>query len=59
LQEELDSHTNEINEAELMREIGHISLDLQIRLNAAFERGKDPRYRALIAGRPWNEGDGF
>ncbi|KAJ6009843.1 hypothetical protein N7522_004859 [Penicillium canescens] len=29
------------------------------RLQAAVERGKDPRNRALEAGRPWNEGDGF
>lgn len=27
--------------------------------NAAKERGKDPRNRALEAGRPWKEGDGF
>jgi hypothetical protein len=28
-------------------------------LQAAIERGKDPRNRALEAGRPWKEGDGF
>ncbi|KAJ5664710.1 hypothetical protein N7462_011523 [Penicillium macrosclerotiorum] len=28
-------------------------------LEAAFERGKHPRNRALEAGRPWKEGDGF
>ncbi|KAJ5626108.1 hypothetical protein N7510_002417 [Penicillium lagena] len=27
--------------------------------NAAIERGKNPKYRALEAGRPWKEGDGF
>ncbi|DAA77604.1 TPA_exp: Uncharacterized protein A8136_6150 [Trichophyton benhamiae CBS 112371] len=27
--------------------------------NAAFARGRDPRVRARIAGRPWKEGDGF
>jgi len=59
LNEELDSHTNETNEAKLKGEIGRIALDLQLRLNAAVERGKDPRFRALIAGRPWKEGDGF
>jgi hypothetical protein len=29
------------------------------RLQAAVERGKNPRNRALEAGRPWKEGDGF
>jgi hypothetical protein len=28
-------------------------------LEAAVERGKNPKYRALEAGRPWKEGDGF
>jgi hypothetical protein len=28
-------------------------------LQAAIERGKNPKYRALEAGRPWKEGDGF
>lgn len=28
-------------------------------LLAAMERGKNPKYRALEAGRPWKEGDGF
>ncbi|KAJ5766349.1 uncharacterized protein N7511_003965 [Penicillium nucicola] len=28
-------------------------------LEAAIERGKNPKYRALEAGRPWKEGDGF
>lgn len=59
LQKELDDHDSEINEAEVMGEIAHISLDLQNRKNEAFERGKDPRIRALIAARPWEEGDGF
>lgn len=59
LQEELDRGGNEINEAETKREIGHISLKLQNMKNEAFERGKDPRIRALIAGRLWKEGDGF
>lgn len=36
-------------------------LDQQMRLmkDAAFERGMDPRSRALEAGRPWSEGNGF
>jgi Protein of unknown function (DUF3431) len=59
LQKELNNHTGEINEAEVMGEIAHISLDLQNKKNAAFERGKDAKFRALIAGRPWKEGDGF
>ncbi|KAJ6086863.1 hypothetical protein N7467_005777 [Penicillium canescens] len=29
------------------------------KLQAAVERGKNPRNRALEAGRPWKEGDGF
>jgi hypothetical protein len=59
LQEELNNGDGEINAAEIMGVIAHISLDLQNRKNAAFERGEDPRIRALIAGRPWKEGDGF
>jgi hypothetical protein len=59
LQEELNNGDGNINAAEIMGVIAHISLDLQNRKNEAFERGKDPRIRALIAGRPWKEGDGF
>ncbi|KAJ5566207.1 hypothetical protein N7535_007845 [Penicillium sp. DV-2018c] len=29
------------------------------RLSGALERGQNPQYRALEAGRPWKEGDGF
>jgi hypothetical protein len=59
LQEELHIGTGQSNEVELMSEIGHIALDLQNRKNNAFERGKDPQIRALMAGRPWKDGDGF
>ena len=59
LQKELDTGGGEINEAEVMGEIARISLDLQNKENEAFERGKDPRVRASIAGRPWKVGDGF
>lgn len=38
-----------------------IAKEIQIAdtLQAAIERGKNPQYRALEAGRPWKEGDGF
>lgn len=58
LQEELNEHDSEINEAVLMGEIAHISLDLQNRKNEAFERGKDPKIRASVARRPWGKSDG-
>lgn len=59
LQDKLDNGGSESNEAQVKIEIGHLALDLQNRKNKAFERGKDPRIRALVAGRPWKEGDGF
>jgi hypothetical protein len=33
--------------------------ELQAMIDAAIERGMDPRNRALVAGREWKEGDGF
>jgi hypothetical protein len=59
LQKDLNNGDSEINQAEIMGTIAHISLDLQNQKNEAFERGNDPRIRALIAGRPWKDGDGF
>ena len=56
LQDELNDGSKEIDEGAVREEIGRISLDMQNMKNEAYERGKDPRNRALIVGRPWTEG---
>lgn len=43
----------------LERKIAEMNAELKKRTAAAIELGNDPRQRALEAGRPWKEGDGF
>lgn len=52
----LEPHNRKIRIQELAME-----KDTQVArmVAAAMERGKNPRYRAEEAGRPWKEGDGF
>ncbi|GAB7348797.1 hypothetical protein MBLNU459_g7517t1 [Dothideomycetes sp. NU459] len=46
--------------AEAMRvEAERAEQRMQVMREAAFERGNDPRNRALAAGRVWRDGDGF
>jgi Protein of unknown function (DUF3431) len=50
----------EVGRGDYLREkIREITDELQFMINDAAERGDDPRNRALEAGRPWKEGDGF
>lgn len=46
-------------DASLEKELEEKERKLQELYEAAIERGKDPKHRALEAGRPWKEGDGF
>lgn len=46
-------------DAWLETKIAEMHAELEKRKAAAIERGKDPRNRAMEAGRPWKEGDGF
>lgn len=43
----------------LKHEIQRIEEDMNMRREAALERGRNPRQRAKEAGRSWREGDGF
>ena len=43
----------------LETKIAEIHAELVRRKAAAIERGKNPANRAMDAGRPWKEGDGF
>jgi hypothetical protein len=43
----------------LEAKIAEIHAELKKRIAGAMERGKDPANRAIEAGRPWKEGDGF
>ena len=46
-------------DVQLEYEIVSLERDLDLRIDQALERGKDPKARALEAGRVWKEGDGF
>jgi hypothetical protein len=46
-------------DAWLEAKIAEIHAELVRRKAAAIERGKNPANRAMDAGRPWKEGDGF
>lgn len=46
-------------DAWLEKKIAEMNAELKKRKAAAIELGKDPHQRALEAGRPWKEGDGF
>jgi hypothetical protein len=46
-------------DAWLEKRIGEMHAELGRRKEAAIVRGRDPAMRALEAGRPWKEGDGF
>ncbi|KAI9678825.1 MAG: hypothetical protein M1817_005885 [Caeruleum heppii] len=43
----------------LRDQIDALNKELDTRKDAAIERGRDPKNRALEAGREWKEGDGF
>ncbi|KAJ5114528.1 hypothetical protein NUU61_000287 [Penicillium alfredii] len=45
--------------SQMIRELAKLEKNVTDILNAAIERGNNPKYRAQEAGRPWNEGDGF
>ncbi|CAI7648639.1 unnamed protein product [Penicillium glandicola] len=55
---ESDDVTGEQGEV-LTQQLQEKQQELIETLYAAMERGKNPKYRALEAGRPWKEGDGF
>ena len=46
-------------DAQLEEGIERLTQELSQRHDAAVERGRDPRIRALESGREWKEGDGF
>ena len=46
-------------DAQLEKAIEELTEELSRRRDAAVERGKDPRIRAMISGREWKEGDGY
>lgn len=43
----------------LLDQINALTRELERRRLEAMERGRDPRVRALMAGREWKEGDGY
>jgi hypothetical protein len=46
-------------DAQLEKAIEELTEELSRRRDAAVERGRDPRIRAMISGREWKEGDGY
>lgn len=46
-------------DVEMKEEIDRLTKELKATREAAYERGKDPKIRAMEAGRDWKEGDGF
>lgn len=46
-------------QSEIEKEVIAMETKVADALQAAIERGKNPKNRALEAGRPWKEGDGF
>ena len=46
-------------DTQLEEQVAELNQELIRRRDAAVERGRDPRVRALESGREWKEGDGF
>lgn len=46
-------------DAQLEKAIDELTGELSRRRDAAVERGRDPRIRAMMSGREWKEGDGY
>ncbi len=46
-------------DAEFKEQIETLQAEMDMRTQVALKRGENPRNRAIEAGRPWKEGDGF